>query len=147
VGVLLSMWARDSERAMTATFFALLAVPVFALLFLPLDLIGPLAGSRHGFVLACVPPFVEWVALVSPIEIGGVPGGWIPEGSFSIPGYRSNVQIPLGPGLHRIFAASLVGHALVTAAVIRVAAWAYDRGNRARGRRARQALPRRERSG
>jgi ABC-type transport system involved in multi-copper enzyme maturation permease subunit len=130
-GVLISMVSRSSERALAATLFALVAVPFVALLFLPINLIGPLAQSRHGLVLAFVAPFVEWVALVSSFEIAGAPGGWIPEGSISIPGYFWRINLPLGLGLVRIFAISLVAHALVTSAAIGLAARAYDRGGHA----------------
>jgi hypothetical protein len=127
VGVLISMASRDSERALVGTFFALVAIPVLGLLFLPLDLIGPLAGSRHGLFLACLTPFVEWAALASPAEIGGVAGGWTPDARISLPWHLWNARIPLDRGLVRILAVSLAAHALVTAAVLRVAAWAYDR--------------------
>ncbi len=121
------MVSRDSERALAGTLFALLAVPVLALLFLPINLIGPLAESRHGLVLAFVTPFVEWIALVSSSEVGNIPGAWIPEGSISIPGYLWTINLPLGPGLFRIFAVSLLAHALATSAAVRVTAWVYDR--------------------
>jgi len=69
LGVLGSMVCPTSGRAILATFGVLLAGNALALVFVPLDLVGRLAGSWQAIYLAGVTPFVEWVAPVSPVEI------------------------------------------------------------------------------
>jgi hypothetical protein len=127
VGVLISLVSRDSERALAGTFLALLAVPAFALLFLPLNLVGPLAGSGHGLLLASVTPFVEWAALASSIEVGETLVGWTVGARISLPWNLWSTAILLNFGLVRIYAAGVVAHAIVTPVLVRLAAWAYDR--------------------
>lgn len=126
-GVLVSMVSRSSERAMVGTFLALITVPIVALLFVPLNLIGPLATTRHALPLASVIPFVEWIALMSPIEIGNAFGRWPSEGQIRLPWHLWYASIRLVPELVRIYALGLALHALAASAAVWAAARAYER--------------------
>jgi hypothetical protein len=130
LGVFYSMISRSSERALLATFLTLLAGNVVALLFVPLDLIGPLAGSRQAVYLACLTPLVEWVALVSPVEIHSWLEGRVWEGRLQLPAGLWSANIALGPGLVATYLASLVLHAAAAAALLRAAAWSFARSGR-----------------
>jgi hypothetical protein len=103
----------------------LLAGNALALLFVPLDLAGRLAGTWQAMYLAGVSPFVEWVALVSPVEIRWSLAGQTWEGSLGLPGLWGT-WVRLEPGLIRTYLASLALHALGTSVALRAAAWAFD---------------------
>jgi hypothetical protein len=129
IGVLGSMICPTSGRAIVATFGVLLAGIALALLFVPLDLVGRLAGTWQAMYLAGVSPFVEWVALVSPMEIRWSLAGQTWEGSLGRPGLWGT-WVRLEPGLIRTYLTSLALHALGTSVALRAAACIYE----ARGR-------------
>lgn len=126
LGVLCSMLSPTSDRALVATFLALLASNAWALLFVPLDLIGPLAGSRSGVYLAGVSPLMEWVSLVSPTDVRAVLDGRDWESTISLPFTYRIIHVRLDPGLIRTFAVSLALHAMGAVVASRAAAWAFD---------------------
>jgi ABC-type transport system involved in multi-copper enzyme maturation permease subunit len=126
LGVLFSMLSTTSDRAITAALLALVTSNAIALLFVPMDLIGPLAGSWQTVYLAGVTPLVQWISLVSPVEIRSWLEGRSWEGLIGLPWGLWRTQIRLDPGLIRTYLASLTLHALGTAAVVRVAAWLFD---------------------
>lgn len=126
VGVLCSIVAGGSERALVATFLVLLASNLFPLLFVPLDLIGPLGGSRAGFFMAGVSPFVEWFALASPIEIHEYLGGWPWDARITLPFGIWSTRLLLHPGLIATFAISLAVYSLAALAAGRAAIGALD---------------------
>ena len=90
LGVLFSMVSKSSDRAIAASLLALLTSNAIALLFIPLDLIGPLGGSWQTVWLAGVTPLVEWFCWV-PVEIR-----WWLEGRIWGGADRTAVG-PLGP--------------------------------------------------
>jgi hypothetical protein len=126
LGVLFSMISPTSGQAMAATAVALFAGNAVALLFVPLDLIGPLAGQWTTLYLAGVTPFVEWIALASPLEIRWSLAGLAWESALALPGALWGTRIHLVPGLIRIYLVSLVLHAMGTMAAMRASAWAFD---------------------
>jgi ABC-type transport system involved in multi-copper enzyme maturation permease subunit len=126
VGVFCSSVAGTSERALVATFSVLLASNAFALMFVPLDLIGALGGSRQALFMAGVSPFVEWFALVSPIEIQQYLGGWPWEGRIELPFGVWSTRLRLEPGLIRTYMISLALHAIGALVAGRVAIVALD---------------------
>ncbi len=126
LGVLFSMVSSSSDRAIAAALLALLTSNAIALLFIPLDLIGPLGGSWQTVWLAGVTPLVEWVSLASPVEIRWWLEGRIGEGQIGLPWGLWSTRIRLDPGLVRTYLASLILHAIGTVAVMRVAAWLFD---------------------
>ncbi len=130
VGVLGSMVCPSPGRAIMATFLALFAANVLALLFVPLELVGALAGSWQGLYLAGVTPFVEWTALISPVEIRWALAGQSLDGAFGLPGGLWGTRVLLGPGLIRTYLVSLVLHALAGSAADRAATWRFDAGRR-----------------
>src|SRR5262249_40664260 len=86
LGGLISVVCPPPGRAIVATFGVLFAGNALALLFVPLDLVGRLAGSWQAIYLAGVTPFVEWVALVSPVEIRWYLAGQAWDEAFGLPG-------------------------------------------------------------
>jgi hypothetical protein len=98
----------------------------FALLFIPLNLIGPLAGSWSTVYLAGVTPLVEWISLASPVEFRQWQEGRIWEGLISLPGGIWSTRIRLDPGFFWTYVMSLTLHALGTIAAMRCAAWLFD---------------------
>jgi hypothetical protein len=126
LGVLGSMVCPTSGQAIVATFGVLLAGNALALLFVPVDLAGQIAGSWQAIYLAGVTPFVEWVALVSPVEIRWSLAGRTWEGALGLPGGLWGTRVLLEPGLIRTFLASLALHALGTSVALRAAVWIYD---------------------
>jgi hypothetical protein len=127
LGVFYSMVSKSSERALTATFLTLLAGNAAALLFVPWDLIGPLAGSWQAVYLAALTPLVEWVALVSPVEIQCWLEGRAWEGTLQLPWQLWSARMALGPGLIRTYLVSLILHAMAAGALFRATAWWFDR--------------------
>ena len=105
LGVLFSMISPTSGQAVAATALALFASNAIALLFVPLDLIGPLAGQWTTLYLAGVSPFVEWIALVSPVEIRWSLEGARWEKRIGLPGGLWGTRILLVPGLIRTYLA------------------------------------------
>jgi ABC-type transport system involved in multi-copper enzyme maturation permease subunit len=126
LGVLCSMISPTSGRAMAATAAILFAGNAFPLLFVPLDLIGQIAGMWQAIYLAGVTPFVEWIALVSPVEIRWYLAGQTWDSALGLPGGVWGTRVLLVPGLIRTYLAGLVLHALAASAAIRAAAWAFD---------------------
>ena len=126
LGVLFSMISRTSGQAIAATAFTLFASNAVALLFIPLDLIGPLAGQWTTLYLAGVSPFVEWIALASPLEIRWSLAGQAWESALALPGALWGTRILLVPGLIRTYLVGLILHAMGTMAAMRAAAWAFD---------------------
>jgi ABC-type transport system involved in multi-copper enzyme maturation permease subunit len=140
LGVFCSMTAGTSSRALAATLLALLASNALPLLFLPIELIGRLSASREALWLAGVSPFVEWIALISPLEIRGFSGAWMPDAQIWLPFGLWNTRLILGAGLVRTYLVSLALHALAAIAFTRASAWAFDRG-RGASRRAHTRRP------
>jgi hypothetical protein len=126
LGVLFSMLSSTSDRAIAAALLALMTSNAIALLLVPLDLIGPLAGSWQTVYLAGVTPLVEWVSLASPMEIRWWLEGRTWEGLIGLPWGLWGTRICLDPGLIRTYLASLLLHAIGTVAVMRDAAWLFD---------------------
>jgi hypothetical protein len=126
LGVLFSMVSSTSDRAIAAGLMALTTSNAIALLFVPLDLIGPLAGSWQTVYLAGMTPLVEWVSLASPVEIRWWLQGRTWEGLIGLPWGLWGTRICLDPGLIRTYLASLIVHAIGTVAVMRIAAWYFD---------------------
>ncbi len=126
LGVLCSMLSPTSDHALVATFVALLASNACALLFVPLDLIGPLAGSSSGVYLAGVSPMMEWISLVSPMDVRAALDGRDWETIIRLPFTHWNIRVRLDPGLLRTFSVSLALHAVGAGVASRVAAWAFD---------------------
>ena len=120
------MASQTSGRAIVATIVALLASNAIALLFVPMDLIGPLAGTWQAIYLAGVTPFVEWISLASPVEIRWSLEGRTWEEAIGLPGGLWGARVALDPGLIRTYLASLVLHAIGATAAMRAAAWAFD---------------------
>ncbi len=127
LGVLCSMASRTSGRAIVATSLALLASNAIALLFVPIDLIGSLAGTWQTIYLAGVSPFVEWIALASPVEIRWSLEGRTWEEAIGLPGGLWVARVALDPGLIRTYLVSLVLHAIGASAAMRAVAWMFDR--------------------
>jgi len=132
IGVLCSMLSATSDRALLATLTVLMVSNAFPLLFVPLDLIGPIAGSREALCLAVVTPFVHWISLVSPIEIESARNGWPWEGTIRLPFTFWNIRVPLEAGLLRLYGTSMLVHLLGALLATRAAAWAFEvsRGHR-----------------
>jgi hypothetical protein len=130
LGIFYSMRSHSSERALLATFLTLLAGNAVALLFVPVDLVGPLAGSRQAVYLACLTPLVEWVALVSPVEIHCWLAGRAWEARLQLPWGLWSANIALSPGLVATYLVSLVLHAAGAGALLRTAAWSFARTGR-----------------
>ncbi len=126
LGVLCSMISPSSGRAITSTAAALFVSNALSLLFVPLDLIGRIAGTWQAIYLAGVTPFVEWIALVSPVEIRWYLAGQAWDSALGLPGGLWGTRVLLVPGLIRTYLASVVLHALLASAVIRAAAWTFD---------------------
>jgi ABC-type transport system involved in multi-copper enzyme maturation permease subunit len=131
LGVLFSTISPTSGQAIAATAAVLFAGNAVALLFVPLDLIGPLAGQWTTLYLAGVSPFVQWIALVSPLEIRWSLTGHSWESALGLPGGLWSTRILLVPGLIRIYLLSLLLHAVAASAALRAAAWAFDARHRA----------------
>jgi ABC-type transport system involved in multi-copper enzyme maturation permease subunit len=132
LGVLFSMVSRSSEQALAATFLTLLASNAAPLLLVPVDLIGPLAGSWQAVALAGLTPLVQWVAPVAPVEIQCWLEGRAWEANLQLPGLFWGARMALGPGLIRTYLVSLAVHGLGAGVLIRAAAWWFDhkRGDR-----------------
>ena len=126
LGMLFSMVSSCWDRAIAAAVLALLTSNAIALLFIPLDLIGPLGGSWQTVWLAGVTPLVEWVSLASPVEIRwwleGRAWGGADRTAVGPLGHAGTVWILVSSDL----LASLILHAIGTVAVMRVAAWLFD---------------------
>src|SRR5262249_9661244 len=125
LGVFFSMISPTSGQAIAATAIALFASNAVPMLFVPLDLVGRLAGQPTTLYLAGVSAFVEWIALVSPLEIRWSLAGQAWESALALPGALWGTRILLVPGLIGTYLLSLVIHATVTMATIRAAAWAF----------------------
>jgi ABC-type transport system involved in multi-copper enzyme maturation permease subunit len=134
LGVFCSMLSATSDRAVLATLAVLLVSNAFPLLCIPLDLIGSVAGSREGLFLAGVTPFVQWLALVSPIEIESAIHGCPWEGTIRLPFTFWSIRVPLEAGLVRLYGTSILLHLLSAMVAICAAAWAFEvsRGHRTR---------------
>jgi ABC-type transport system involved in multi-copper enzyme maturation permease subunit len=132
LGVLCSMLSATSDRALLATLMVLMVSNAFPLLFVPLDLVGRLAGSREALFLAGVTPFVQWISLVSPIEIQAASNGWVKEGAIRLPFIFWTIRVPLEAGLLRLYGTSMLVHLLGALVATRAAAWAFEasRGHR-----------------
>jgi ABC-type transport system involved in multi-copper enzyme maturation permease subunit len=128
VGVLCSSVAETSEQAVVATFLVLLVSNAIALLFVPLDLIGALGGSRQAIFMAGVSPFVQWIALFSPIEVDQYIGGWPWEGRIELPFGVWSTRLRLEPGLIATYMISLALHSVGALAAERAAIVALDAG-------------------
>jgi hypothetical protein len=126
LGVLCSMICPTSGRAIVATSIALFAGNALALLFVPLELVGRLAGTWQAIYLAGVTPFVEWVSLVSPVEIRWFLAGRTWEESLALPGGLWVTWVRLEPGLMRTYLVSVALHSLGTTVALWAVAWIYD---------------------
>ncbi|WP_422927824.1 ABC transporter permease subunit [Singulisphaera sp. PoT] len=128
VGVLCSMATRSTERAMLSTFLILSFTNLFGLFFVPLELIGRLAGSSTAIYVAGVTPFVEWFSLASPLDIRVAMSGIPWEKRMQLPFELWSINIYIDKGLVQTFLASLALHALGAFAATRLAALVYDAG-------------------
>ncbi|MGO9470532.1 MAG: ABC transporter permease subunit [Isosphaeraceae bacterium] len=126
LGVFCSMLSATSDRALLATLAVLSVSNAFPLLCIPLDLIGSLAGSREGLFLAGVTPFVEWISLLSPIEIQSASEHWTFEGTIRLPFTFWSIRVPLEAGLIRLYATSMLVNLLGTLIATGAAAWAFE---------------------
>jgi ABC-type transport system involved in multi-copper enzyme maturation permease subunit len=126
VGVLCSMRSATSERALMATLLILLISNMLPLLFVPLELIGPMAGSREALFMAGVTPFVQWLAPVSPVEIEAAIRGWAWEGRIALPFTFWSIRVPLEAGLIRLYAVSVLLHIAGALAATWSAAFAFE---------------------
>jgi len=141
LGVCCSMLSPTSDRALLATLTVLMAANAFPLVLIPLDLIGPIAGSREALFLAGVTPFIHWISLVSPIEIEAASNGWPWEATIRLPFTFWRIGIPLQTGLLRLYGISMLYHLLGALAATGAAAWAFEAG---RGRGCLPARPSRK---
>jgi ABC-type transport system involved in multi-copper enzyme maturation permease subunit len=125
LGVLSSMTSPNSGRAIVVAFAALLAGNALALSFVPLDLVGQVAGSWSGLYLAGVSPFIEWLALASPMDVHWSLSHrtWDVDLAMSLGLWGTRVL--LVPGLIRVYLVGLALHALAAGAAMRAAAWAF----------------------
>jgi hypothetical protein len=125
LGVLASMTSPNSGRAIVVAFAALLAGNALALSFVPLGLVGRVAGSWSGLYLAGASPFVEWLALASPMDVHWSVNHrtWDVDLAMSIGPWWTRVL--LVPGLIRVYLVGLALHALAAGAAMRAAAWAF----------------------
>lgn len=130
LGVLSSMTSPNSGRAIVVAFAALLAGNALALSFVPLDLVGQVAGSWSGLYLAGVSPFVEWLALASPMDVHWSLNHrtWDVDLAMSLGLWGTRVL--LVPGLIRVYLVGLALHALAAGAAMRAAAWAFHARHR-----------------
>jgi hypothetical protein len=130
LGVLSSMTSSNSGRAIVVAFAALLFGNVLALSFVPLDLVGQVAGSWSGLYLAGVSPFVEWLALASPMDVHWSLNHrtWDVDLAMSLGLWGTRVL--LVPGLIRVYLVGLALHALAACVVMRAAAWAFHARHR-----------------
>ena len=130
LGVLASMTSPNSGRAIVVAFAALLAGNALALSFVPLDLVGQVAGSWSGLYLAGVSPFVEWLALASPMDVHWSLNHrtWDVDLAMSLGLWGTRVL--LVPGLIRVYLVGLALHALAAGAAMRAAAWAFHARHR-----------------
>jgi len=126
LGVLFSMASRTSERAIVVALMALVASNAFALLFVPMDLIGHLAGTWQTVYLAGMTPLVEWVSLASPMEIQWWWRGQSWEEAIRLPWGLWGARLSLNPGLIHTYFVSLALHAIATVGLIRLTAWLFD---------------------
>ena len=130
LGVLSSMTSPNTGRAIVVAFAALLAGNALALSFVPLDLVGQIAGSWSGLYLAGVSPFVEWLALASPMDVHWSLNHrtWDVDLAMSLGLWGTRVL--LVPGLIRVYLVGLALHALAAGAAMRAAAWAFHARHR-----------------
>jgi ABC-type transport system involved in multi-copper enzyme maturation permease subunit len=126
LGVCCSMLLATSDRAILATLGILLVSNTFPLLLIPLDLIGSVASSRAGLFLAGVTPFVHWISLVSPIELGPALNGWPKEGTIRLPFTFWTIRLPLQIDLIRIYGISILFHLVAALVTTGAAAWAFE---------------------
>jgi hypothetical protein len=126
LGVACSVWLSASDQALVTTLLLLLTLNVFPLLFVPLSLIGSLAGSWATIYLAGVTPLVEWSSLISAIEIHECLAGRPCDQPFELPGGLWRVRVQLEPGLIRTYAASLGLHLAATLLLLRTTARRFD---------------------
>jgi ABC-type transport system involved in multi-copper enzyme maturation permease subunit len=125
LGVLVSVFATNSGQSILVTLLALVGATGVFLLFIPLDLIGPLAPSWRALNLAGVPPFVEWIALASPMDIDQTWQRMPRDARFGIPGL-GDFRVVVAPGLVRTYLVSLIGHGAAAAAFTWLAAVAFE---------------------
>ena len=130
LGVLSSMTSPNSGRAIVVAFAALLAGNALALSFVPLDLVGQVAGTWSGLYLAGVSPFVEWLAPASPMDVHWSLNHrtWDVDLAMSLGPWGTRVL--LVPGLIRVYLVGLALHALAAGAAMRAAAWAFHARHR-----------------
>jgi hypothetical protein len=126
LGVLFSMLSSSSERAIAAVLTALVAGNASALLFVPLNLIGPLAGTWQTVYLAALTPFVEWFSLASPMEVQYWWNGQIWDATIGLPWGFWGTRIALETGLVRTYLVSLAMHGILTVVLMRIAAWLFE---------------------
>jgi ABC-type transport system involved in multi-copper enzyme maturation permease subunit len=132
LGVCCSMLSATSDRAILATLAVLWESNTFPLICIPLGLIGSVAGSKEGLLLAGVTPLVHWISLVSPVEIQTALHGWTWEGTIRLPFTFWTVRIPLDIGLIRLYGMSVLFHLLGALGATWAAAWTFEAS---RGRR------------
>jgi hypothetical protein len=130
LGVLSSMTSPNSRRAIVVAFAALLVGNALALSFVPLDLVGQVARSWSGLYLAGVSPFVEWLALASPMDVHWSLNHrtWDVDLAMSLGLWGTRVL--LVSGLIRVYLVGLALHALAAGAAMRAAAWAFHARHR-----------------
>ena len=112
VGVLCSMASPTSGRAIVGALARSSPATSSRCCFVPIDLIGSLAGTWQTVYLAGVTPFVEWIALASPVEIRSSFEGRTWEEAIRLPGGLWGRRVALDPGLIRTYLVSLVLHAI-----------------------------------
>ena len=125
LGVLSSMTAPNSQRALVVAFAVLLAGNALALAFVPLNLVGQIAGLRSGLYLAGVSPFVEWLALASRMDVHWSLNHRTWDVHLAMSPGLGGTRVLLVPGLIRVFLVGLTLHALAAVAAMRAAAWAF----------------------
>jgi ABC-type transport system involved in multi-copper enzyme maturation permease subunit len=132
LGVCCSMLSATSDRAILATLAVLWVSNTFPLICIPSGLIGPVAGSKEGLLLAGVTPLVHWISLVSPIEIQAAAHGWLWEATIRLPFTFWTVRIPVDAGLIRLYGISILLHLLGALGATWLAAWAFEASRRDR---------------
>ena len=152
VGVLASMAAGGTDRAVAATLAALAAINLMPVLFVDPDMLGGVAGSWPTFSYAGASWYVVWASPVSVDEFNWIArtgrwwdgGVWVPWRFWSPRGGLRTTT----PGLVPVVLAAIVLHAAIAAAATRAAAWLFEMqrgGSRLRGPLAAPAMMHRRR--
>ena len=125
LGVTASMLIYDTNRSLNATLGALLALNAAPVLFVPLGLVGEVAGTWPTFAYVFAPWYLVSVAPVSPSELDWLMRGEVWWGNSTLLrflGGRGAISI----GLAWIALAAVVVHSAVAVGLTRAAAMVFE---------------------